>query len=338
MRQRDLPLHSRQDAIEAPVERNAPMARRSPLRCMIGIASAGRPTILAQTVQDLLLQAAEAPEIVMCVPGPEHAGALPEHPHLQVICGPNGLTRQRNAILKAARDRADILVFFDDDFVPHRDYVANTLTAFEDLPNLVIATGTVIEDGILDLPIEREAAVARLSSCAVPAQDAVPCYNAYGCNMALRIETARDADIWFDESLPLYGWLEDVDFSRAMARHGDCMRLGDSIGIHLGVRSGRQPGRRLGYSQVANPWFMMRKKTLSGPRGLIQITRNLLANIVGCAVKQADIDRAGRLHGNLLALADLISGKLDPQRILTLDQKITAWPAAKPTTTEGPTG
>jgi GT2 family glycosyltransferase len=338
MPQQDLLLQSRQDAIETPVERDAPTDRRARLRGVIGIASAGRPTVLTETVRDLQSQGGPALEIIVCVPGVEHAGDLPQHSHLQVIYGPNGLTRQRNAILEAARGRADILVFFDDDFVPHRDYVNNILTAFEDLPNLVIATGTVVADGILGHPIERAAALARLSSCEAPAQHAAPCYNAYGCNMAVRIETARASDIWFDESLPLYGWLEDVDFSRAMARHGDCMRLSDAIGIHLGVRSGRQPGKRLGYSQVANPWFMMRKKTLTRPRGLIQITSNLLANIVGCAVKQADIDRAGRLHGNLLALADLISGKVDPRRILTLDQKVKTWPAAKPTTTEGPRG
>lgn len=334
----ELPLQFQLDATDRHLATNVPNGCRSRLRGMIGIASADRSEMLGHTVRDLLSQSAAPPDVIVCVPGAEHAGDLPEHQNLHVICGPSGLTRQRNAILEAARGRADVLVFFDDDFVPHRDYVTNILSAFEDNPALVIATGTVLADGILGLPIEGEGAIARLSSCALQEKRVVPCYNAYGCNMALRISTAWDAEVWFDERLPLYGWLEDVDFSRAMARHGECARVSNAIGIHLGVRSGRQSGRRLGYSQVANPWFMMRKKTLTAPRALAQITRNLLANIIGSALRQADIDRPGRLWGNMLALADLACARLDPQRILTIDQKTATWPPAKPTATEGTRG
>jgi hypothetical protein len=86
--------------------------------------------------------------------------------------------------------------------------------------------------------------------------------------------------------------------------------------VHLGVRSGRQPGRRLGYSQVANPVYLIRKGTMSKGRAVAQIGRNILANTRGLLFNDRLIDRWGRLNGNLLALSDLLVGRASPSRIL----------------------
>lgn len=134
--------------------------------------------------------------------------------------------------------------------------------------------------------------------------------------MAVRLSPILEHALAFDEQLPLYGWLEDVDFSRSIARYGRSVRVEGARGVHLGVRSGRQPGRRLGYSQVANPVYLIRKGTMSKGRAIAQIGRNILANTRGLLFNDRLIDRWGRLNGNLLALSDLLIGRASPSRIL----------------------
>src|SRR5690606_25023936 len=78
-------------------------------------------------------------------------------------------------------------------------------------------------------------------------------FNGYGCNMAIRMAPVREHDIRFDENLPFYAWLEDVDFSRQLVPFGRIVRADQLRGVHLGTKkAGRSPGKRLGYSQVAN--------------------------------------------------------------------------------------
>lgn len=295
-------------------------------RLAIGIASAGRAETLAATVAYLLSPAMPDIPIIVCVPAPDHAAGLSACDRVQLLTGPSGLTRQRNAILSACADKADLVLFFDDDFVPHPQFAAHMQQAFAADPAIAIATGRVIADGILGSAIGLAEAVSRLDTSEPQAASGTvrDIYNAYGCNMAVKLATARDHGIRFDESLPLYGWLEDVDFSRALARHGRCVEVPGALGVHLGVRSGRQPGRRLGYSQVANPWRMMRKGTLSPLRGFRQIGRNITANFIGTLFKTTEVDRRGRFLGNLMAMGDLLRRRLDPARILEIDLQPSA--------------
>lgn len=144
-------------------------------------------------------------------------------------------------------------------------------------------------------------------------------YNAYGCNMAIRMAPVRQHGLRFDETLPLYGWLEDVDFSRRLAPYGKIVKSPSLCGVHLGVKSGRNSGLKFGYSQIANPLYMVRKRTLSPARALAQISRNLCMNRLKLRAPEPWIDRAGRWRGNRLALADMLRGRLSPQRILEMD-------------------
>jgi GT2 family glycosyltransferase len=142
--------------------------------------------------------------------------------------------------------------------------------------------------------------------------------NGYGCNMAVRLQAARIAQCRFDERLPLYGWLEDVDFSRQLARHGQIVKVSAAQGIHLGVKLGRQSGVRLGYSQIANPIYLSRKGTCPWPQALQMMSRNIAMNLARSLRPEPYIDRLGRVAGNLKAIGDLLTGRLDPQRILEL--------------------
>jgi GT2 family glycosyltransferase len=146
----------------------------------------------------------------------------------------------------------------------------------------------------------------------------LPVDNGYGCNMAVRMAAVERLGCRFDENLPLYGWLEDVDFSRRLALCGRLVRAPAACGVHLGIKRGRQSGRRLGYSQIANPVYLSRKGTCPWRRSLRLMARNVAANLLRAVKPEPYVDRAGRVAGNLRAFKDLCAGRLAPERILEL--------------------
>ncbi|WP_064840468.1 MULTISPECIES: glycosyltransferase family 2 protein [unclassified Rhizobium] len=287
-----------------------------PLRIALGIASAGRPSILRETIDYLTGLPHQAERLIVCVPVIEDAAGLAGRRNVEVFVGSRGLTAQRNRIIRAAAADTDVLIFLDDDFIPAATFLPRMAAVFAARPEVAIATGEVLADGVLDGGLSMQQALEVLDTAGETAEHVADIYNAYGCNMAVRLAPVIAHALAFDEQLPLYGWLEDVDFSRSIARHGRSVHVEGARGVHLGVRSGRQPGRRLGYSQVANPVYLIRKGTMSKGRAIAQIGRNILANMSGTLLKDRLIDRWGRLNGNLLALSDLLVGRASPSRIL----------------------
>ncbi|UXN59206.1 glycosyltransferase family 2 protein [Phyllobacterium zundukense] len=285
------------------------------LRIAVGIATAGRPAILLETI-DYLAGLPNRPErIIVCVPDVDDAAGLGDRRDVELIVGSRGLTCQRNRILRAAVPDTDILIFLDDDFIPAANFISRMETVFARQPDVTIATGEVLADGIRGGGLTMSDALEIIETAGERAELVTDVYNAYGCNMVLRLSAVIEHGLTFDEQLPLYGWLEDVDFSRSIARCGRCVRVAGARGVHLGVKSGRQPGRRLGYSQVANPAHLVRKGTMSRARAIAQIGRNILANARG-VLRDRSGDRRERLRGNMLALADLFMGRASPSRIL----------------------
>jgi len=298
------------------------------LRVGIGIATSGRPEILNETLQFIGRQS-ELPEKVVICPvsatdiSRDALHALP-YP-VRIAPSASGLTIQRNIILSLMTD-SDVVIFFDDDFIPDVNYIANAKALFQSDDNIVLATGVLIDDGIHGPGIDP--AVAKRRLLVSPPQPYEPgrertYYGVYGCNMVARQSAIREAKIQFDEQLPLYGWQEDIDFSRQMAPYGRIIQTPILTGIHLGTKRGRTSGLRFGYSQVANPIYLMRKGTMSIPFGFRTMTRNIIANIVKSLRPEAHIDRRGRLTGNLLALFDCVRGHLHPRRILELEVQPT---------------
>ncbi|ANM11965.1 glycosyltransferase family 2 protein [Rhizobium sp. N541] len=286
------------------------------MRIALGIASAGRPSILRETIDYLTGLPHQAERLIVCVPVIEDAAGLAGRRNVEVFVGSRGLTAQRNRIIRAAAADTDVLIFLDDDFIPAATFLPRMAAVFAARPEVAIATGEVLADGVLDGGLSMQQALEVLDTAGETAEHVADIYNAYGCNMAVRLAPVIAHALAFDEQLPLYGWLEDVDFSRSIARHGRSVHVEGARGVHLGVRSGRQPGRRLGYSQVANPVYLIRKGTMSKGRAIAQIGRNILANMSGTLLKDRLIDRWGRLNGNLLALSDLLVGRASPSRIL----------------------
>ena len=204
-------------------------------------------------------------------------------------------------------------------FFPRSTYLQAIEDLFRREPDVVMATGTVIADGILGPGLSPEEASRHLDEVGPkPTEHLEDVYNGYGCNMAVRMSAVRSLNLKFDEALPLYGWLEDVDFSRRLASAGRIVRSNLLRGVHLGNKSGRSSGVRLGYSQIVNPLYMVRKGTLERGRAYKQIGRNIVANALKTLRPEPWIDRKGRLIGNLRGAVDAMRGQLDPRQILKL--------------------
>lgn len=291
----------------------------------VAIATAGRREVLTETLA-LLSRQTERPETVYISPATpadlDEAAARALGLDLVVVPSRKGSCAQRNAILDRLRDRQDgVVLFLDDDFFLAPTYVAETSRLFTNDPGIVLASGLVHADGAvgpgLSVPEAHALLAARFDGAIPPLVE--PVYNGYGCNMAVRLAAVNAREVRFDEELPLYGWLEDVDFSRRLAGMGRLVRSHALQGVHLGSKRGRSPGRRLGYSQVANPWHLIRKRTMSPRRGLVQIGRNILANVWKSVSPEPWTDHRGRLRGNLVALADLARGRLKPSNVLNFE-------------------
>ncbi|GEP03119.1 glycosyltransferase family 2 protein [Methylobacterium oxalidis] len=293
----------------------------SRLRLAVGIATAGRPGIVGATVAELLRQDRPADRIVVCAPSPTDVDALAaNHPDVRVVIGPRGLPHQRNAILRSL-DGFDAVVFFDDDFVPCADYLTEVEAILIAHPEVAMTTGTVIKDGIIGPGLsfdEAKARVAEAEGAPCPPFALAEVYNGYGCNMSVRLDPVRRHALAFDETLGSYAWLEDVDFSRQLAPYGRIVRATSTRGVHLGVKLGRQSGLRFGYSQIANPLYLVRKGHCTWRKALHQMSRNIAINVAKCLWPEPYVDRRGRLHGNLVAFADLLRGRLMPSRTLSL--------------------
>lgn len=296
---------------------HAPRSATKQLRIGIGIATAGRADILLKTVELIKQQTRPADAIFVCAPGEaDIAGLRDGHPNVTCLLAPRGLPHQRNQLMDAALG-IDVLLFLDDDFVMAQDYLAETEATFLQHSDVVMTTGRVVADGITGPGFSVQEAESRLAAPRTPQSAKLSVvYNGYGCNMAVRMAVVRSQRLRFDEELPLYAWLEDVDFSRSMAPFGWIVRTERACGVHLGTKSGRQPGVRLGYSQIANPCYLIAKGTCSWKMGLLQMARNLAANIYGTLRREKDIDRSGRLRGNAKAMIDLAMQRLSPARAL----------------------
>ncbi|GGL77446.1 glycosyltransferase family 2 protein [Wenxinia marina] len=298
-------------------------------RIAVIVCSVGRPDCLSGLLAPLAAQSRPADRVLFVVTRPEDIGVDPRgafgpRTDVEVIVAPKGLPRQRNAGLDRVMGDADLIVFFDDDYVPSRHALAGIEAGFAAWPEVGGMTGALIADGINSPGLstrEAERLVAEWDAVTPPPggrplrivdRDLA---GLYGCNMAYR--ASHVGDVRFDERLPLYAWQEDIDFAARIA--GRRIRTDAFAGVHRGARSGREiAGHRLGYSQIANPWYLWRKGTMTASFALRLAVRNLAANHLRAARPEPWIDRAARARGNRIALLDVIRGRADPERILSL--------------------
>ncbi len=295
------------------------------MQVVVGIATSGRPAILAELVRQLTHQTVRPTRVIISYAKPEDIAAIPqtlrEMASVEFVTGHMGLPAQRNVILDRLDDE-DIVLFFDDDFFPHPTYIARIIEAFHDNPNILGVTGNVLADGAKGPGLSIEEA-DRLNTTAgtssVSKVEDAP--NTYGCNMAFRCAAVKRLGARFDERLPLYAWYEDIDFSRSLLPHGRIVKAHGAQGVHLGNKTGKGSGLRLGYSQIINCIYLARKGTYPWSHAVKSAGRHLVINALKSLSPEPYIDRKGRLFGNLIGLGDLLKNRITPERAATLHSK-----------------
>jgi len=212
------------------------------------------------------------------------------------------------------------VLFLDDDFLCNTRFLAVLEACFENHSDLVVATGTVIADGANAPGYDLAEGAALLAADPGASDDmaVTEAFNGYGCNMAFRMAPVRAHGIRVDERLPLYAWYEDIDVTRRLGAYGKILRLAGARGVHLGSKSGRVPGLRLGYSQVVNPIYLALKGSFPWSHAIPSAARHCLKNLLRAPFPEPWADRWGRFRGNMIGLWDVLRGRITPERILEL--------------------
>ena len=280
-------------------------------RVAAGVATRGRPDHISRVVALLRRQTLRPAVILVAYVERADVAGLAEAPDLALIACAPGLTRQRNAILDALPRDAEFVAFFDDDFWPHPQWLQRAVAAFDADPALAGLTGHVLANGVCGGEIAPSLAREILARADPAAHEGVEQdVSPYGCNMAFR--RAAVGALRFDERLVLYGWLEDRDFAARVARGGGRLaRVGAALGVHLGVGAGRMSDRGLGYAQIANPLYLLRRRNMSAADFARRVGCDLASNLAKAPRSAA---RRRRLVGHLLALAEARVGRSAPVR------------------------
>jgi GT2 family glycosyltransferase len=292
------------------------------LKTAVIIATKGRSQEVSDLIRTLSLQTALPDLIVVsaCDPNDIEPDIVDEKT-VYVLFGSPGLAAQRNRALSLIQGKYDVVIFFDDDFIPSRFWIERIHHILATQPEVGCVTGRILVDGASSGGFEwaygqslvnsNDQKISRMNDHG--AQDLA---SPYGCNMAFRAKTIEN--LWFDERLVLYGWLEDRDFGFRAATRAKAISTEAAWGVHLGSNRGRVSGLKFGYSQVVNPWYLMRKGVLK-PFDLAQtILFGLAANFLGSIFGSSHIDRFGRLKGNMIAIQDIILHRWAPERITEL--------------------
>jgi len=288
------------------------------LKAAVVMASAGRPELLGEVIGDLDRQT--VPFAVRLVTVPDATSVLDSlGSGWTVVTGTRGLAAQRNAGIEALPDDIDLVFFFDDDAVVRDDYLANALAWFAEHPEALGLTGRVLLDGASGDEIPRDAADAAIARSATEPSTGrwTPSRTLYGCNFAYRRSAVPE--LRFDARLPLYSWLEDHDFARRLMRHGVLAHVEDCVIVHRGASSGGRTNHlRLGYSQFMNPVHLRRVGSFPVWLTAWEIFRPTAKNVVRSVAGSERTWRRERLRGNLLAVGDVLRGRITPERIASL--------------------
>lgn len=294
----------------------------SNFRIVIGIATAGRREQMPLTLLQLAKLIRQPDRVIVCPASPNDfdVNSLPVLPFkVEVVEGGRGSTVQRNKILDVCWDE-DIIFFMDDDYYPAEDYLNQVSSVFGQFSDVVVVTNQPIADGATGPGISHGEAIDIIKASSIPDITTVTdTYGGYGCNMSLRLPVIQEKKLRFDEELPLYGWLEDIEISRRIAKFGRIVNFTGLRGVHMGTKKGRTSGIRFGYSQVVNPYYMIRKGSLSFEYGFKHIARNFIANIIYSFRPEPWVDRRGRLKGNIIGFRDIIMGSAHPRKVMKLN-------------------
>lgn len=289
------------------------------MKIAVVIASTMRPKALAATLSSLSAQSRPADAVVVSV---VESSDLPEtmDESIQFVYSERGASKQRNRGLEALPKNIDVVAFLDDDIILHRDYLQGIESIFSVTPGAALIMGHLIANGNVSI----ETALELVNSPPDSTQYAITPSSfgdVYGCNMCVRFDVACKEP--FDERLPLYSYMEDVDFGTRVRRHGHVGYYYGSLAVHLRVNEGRVSYRALGFSEIMNPVYLAAKGTIPVWHALYGfVLRKPLANVVRSLTGgPRKTERRERLVGNCIALRCILSGKLDPDRASDIEAR-----------------
>jgi hypothetical protein len=289
------------------------------------IASTGRPQVLEQTLRGLLDRKRKPDEIIVsCITKSDYNADSAALPRCCFLTGARGLCAQLNAALDQKICKEGLVFVGDDDIELVSNYFEIVEQAFTDHRDLAALGGTIIRDGsTAGGEIAREEARRLVSeyerqAARQPARRGTgpgPSGVLYGCNITYRAELLLKER--FDEKLPLYSLYFEADICRRMFKYGHVVGSAEAKIVHLAASSGRMPGLRMGYSQIANPYYLWSEKnTVTGRELAHLVPRVLLANSIKGLTTRDNVDHFGRFRGNMLALTDILRGRVCPLRVL----------------------
>lgn len=226
-----------------------------------------------------------------------------------------GASRQRNIGIAALDPWTDYVILLDDDTVPRTDYIENAVRKLEcDATVVAVTGGPSVRDGAKE---HRELSGDQIRLALEQSWRNTPAAerdlrNIYG-GVCARYEPLA-AEL-FDERLPLYSWLEDLDLARRLSTRGRIVLLRSCVTVHQGSSSGgRTQHRRFGYSCVVNPFYLRAKGTVSAADVVVLVIKPLAANVVHLLNPRQSTWRRQRLGGMALGFRDLIRGEAEPER------------------------
>lgn len=283
------------------------------------IASSGRPEILYETILSLLSGTRLPDKIVIVAAKEEDLPALPQDMNIETHIESQGLTRQRNAGISRVRDISDILLLIDDDIIFQKEYLENMISAFERDPDAVLIMGEILKNGDISLEAAKSLAANDIVSEALRKKYTRTTQKwgyVYGANMAFRSDFFKNHR--FDERLPLYGMMEDVDIGTLARRAGNVGYYHGARCVHLRYPGGRISQRKLGFSEIMNSVYLAQKGSVPWK---VAIRRNIIkkpiSNIFHLLTSR-DTNRLSRLYGNLIALSNLARGNIAPEKVLDI--------------------
>ncbi|WP_146234123.1 glycosyltransferase family 2 protein [Curtobacterium sp. MCPF17_046] len=289
------------------------------------IATAGRPDAARDIINTL--EDSRIPDFFGFLSAPDDSDVpdMPIPEKWTVCTGVRGASSQRNKALDMIPETVSYVFFFDDDSVPRHDYISSMLDVLGSNPEAVAATGRVVLDGAAAgteftlEQCERALAESLRPSRSVTSRPPAVTDSLYGCNFCVRWAATRD--LRFDEDLPLYSWLEDLDYAKRALSRGQLLRVDSAVTAHRGSSTGgRTSHRRFGYSQIANPLHLRKKRSLTIAQTVREMMRPSLKNLALALVPSARFaSRRSRLSGNLLAAGHALVGRAHPSKMLNIN-------------------
>lgn len=297
------------------------------MKTAIVVSSVNRPQILHETVLALSRQTIFPAAIILSLCDAASVSTETVRlPLVRLVQGPRGLTKQRNSGLRDLPPETRYVLFLDDDIELAPNYLESMERLLDRRSDTVVASGVCAVDGLrLGRVLTREEATAAVLKhrCESKTEAAE---GAYGCNMFVR-RTILDA-VRFDEHLPLESWLEDYDFSVRCKPHGLVVWNYGTCIAHLGAqRAARERGFLVGYSQIANSYYLWQKGVIPSFRKLLgtfwlpALRVSLQGALHGKPPWNVVCDYKGRVRGNARALMDAALLRLRPQRILDFAER-----------------